>query len=60
MKVNSDIGLLPPDPASFFLSTSPIHQNYHKHHLSIRKNGLSLSTRGYLSTYLPTCTSSLI
>lgn len=25
MKVNSDIGLLPPDPASV-LSTSPIHQ----------------------------------
>lgn len=45
MKVNSDIGLLPPDPASLFLSTSPIHhQNYHKHHLSIQKNGISLST----------------
>lgn len=48
MKVNSDIGLLPPDPACVYL-TYPA--NYHKHHLSIHKNGLSLSTT-YLPTYL--------
>lgn len=40
----------PPGSSVLVYLTYP--SNYHKHHLSIHKNGLSLSTT-YLPTYLP-------
>lgn len=51
MKVNSDIGLLPPDPASF-LSTSPIHQTIMNIILVYIKMAFLSALPIYLLTYV--------
>lgn len=52
MKVNSDIGLLPPDPASFFLSTSPIQQTIINIILVYIKMAFLSALPIYLLTYM--------